>query len=76
MWYRVGRHLTGAMELVNWTGMFYPDKEVICSWPSYDEMAELEDQGIDSVGYFLKNPNAPENKDRVFTIYHKPVENN
>ena len=52
------------------------DKECIVSWPLYDEMAEIEEQGIDSVGYFLKNPNAPENKDRVFTVYYKPVDNN
>ena len=76
MWYRVGRHLSGAMEIINWAGLFYPEKECIVSWPLYDEMAEIEEQGIDSVGYFLKNPNAPENKDRVFTVYYKPVDNN
>ena len=76
MWYRVGRHLSGAMEIINWAGLFYPEKECIVSWPLFDEMAEIEEQGIDSVGYFLKNPNAPENKDRVFTVYYKPVDNN
>jgi hypothetical protein len=47
--------------------------EVQVTWPTYLEMAELEDQGIDSVGYYLKNPDAPENKDHAFTIYYKPV---
>lgn len=76
MWYRVGRHLTGAMEVINWAGMFYPDKECIVTWPSYTEMEELENQGIDSIGHFLKNPEDPANADNVFTIYHKPVDNN
>ena len=62
MWYRTARQLSGAMEVINWAGMFYEDLEVICSWPLYEEMEELENQGIDSVGYFLKDPNAPENR--------------
>ena len=76
MWYRAGRHLTGALEIVNWAGIFYPEMEVIVSWPTYLEMQELEDQGVDSIGYFLKDPEASENKDHVFTIYHKPVGEN
>ena len=76
MWYRVGRHLSGAMEIINWASLFYPEKECIVSWPLYEDMEEIENQGIDSVGYFLKNPNAPENKDNVFTVYYKPVDNN
>lgn len=76
MWYRAARQLSGAMEIINWAGMFYEDLEVICSWPLYEEMEELENQGIDSVGYFLKNPDAPENKDHRFVIYHKSVEAN
>lgn len=76
MWYRTARQLSGAMEVINWAGMFYDDLEVICSWPLYEEMEELENQGIDSVGYFLKNPNAPENKDHRFVVYHKSVEAN
>ena len=73
MWYRTARQLSGAMEVINWAGMFYEDLEVICSWPLYEEMEELENQGIDSVGYFLKDPNAPENKDHRFVVYHKSV---
>ncbi len=74
MWYRVARHLSGAIEVVNWTGMFYPELECIVSWPLYEEMQELENAGTDSIGYFLKNPNAAENADRTFTIYHKQVD--
>ena len=76
MWYRTARQLSGAMEVINWAGMFYEDLEVICSWPLYEEMEELENQGIDSVGYSLKDPNAPENKDHRFVVYHKSVEAN
>ncbi len=54
--------------------MFYPELECIVSWPLYEEMQELEDAGTDSIGHFLKNPNAAENKTRTFTIYHKPVD--
>ena len=73
MWYRTGRHLTGALEVIFWASFFYPEMDCQVTWPTYLEMAELEDQGIDSVGYYLKDPDAPENKDRAFTIYYKPV---
>ncbi len=73
MWYRTGRHLTGALEVIFWASFFYPEMDCQVTWPTYLEMAELEEQGIDSVGYYLKDPNAPENKDRAFTIYYKPV---
>ena len=76
LWYRAGRHLTGSLELINWAGVFYPEMEVICSFPTYRDLEALENQGIDSVGYYLKNPDAPENKDNVYTIYHKPVGEN
>lgn len=74
MWYRTARQLSGAMEIVNWAGMFYEDLECIVSWPLYEEMEEIENQGIDSVGYFLKNPDAPENAANRFVVYHEPVD--
>ncbi len=74
MWYRTARHLSGAMEIINWAALFYDDVECIVSWPLYEEMAEIEEQGIDSIGYFLKNPDAPENEANRFVIYHKPAE--
>ncbi len=73
MWYRTGRHLTGALEVIFWASFFYPEMDCQVTWPTYLEMAELEKQGIDSVGYYLKDPDAPENKDRAFTIYYKPI---
>ena len=76
MWYRTGRHLTGALEVIFWASFFYPEMDCQVTWPTYLEMAELEKQGIDSVGYYLKDPDAPENKDRAFTIYYKPVDAN
>ncbi len=50
LWYRVGRHLSGAMEFINQVAMFEPDKEVIVSWPLYED---LEANGC---GYYLHNP--------------------
>lgn len=76
MWYRTGRHLTGALEILTWSGIFYPDIAVEASWPTYLEMQELENQGYDSIGYFLKDPNAPENADNVYVIYKEPVGEN
>ncbi|MBQ3698040.1 MAG: succinylglutamate desuccinylase/aspartoacylase family protein, partial [Spirochaetales bacterium] len=50
MWYRTGRHLTGALEVIFWASFFYPEMDCQVTWPTYLEMAELEEQGIDSVG--------------------------
>lgn len=67
MWYRVGRHLSGAMEVINWTGMFFPEKEVIVSWPLFEDLKEHD------CGYFLHDPAKYENRDRVQVVYRKPV---
>lgn len=74
MWYRTGRHLTGALEVINWAGMFYPEMECIISWPTFLQMQEIEDSGIDSIGHFLKDPTDPANEAYRFTIYHKKVD--
>ena len=50
MWYRVGRHLSGALEVINQTAGFMPEKECIVSWPTF---ADLE---AHHCGYFLHNP--------------------
>ncbi len=76
MWYRAGRHLTGSLEVITWAGYFYPETEVICSFPTYLELKALEDEGKDSLGCYLKDPDAPENKDNVYVIYNKPVGDN
>ena len=76
MWYRTGRHLTGALETLTWASMFYPDIAVEATWPTFLEMQDLENQGIDSVGYFLKNPDDPANADNVYIIYKEPVGEN
>lgn len=67
MWYRVGRHLSGALEAINWTGLFYDDKAVEVTWPTYDDLAE------NGLGYYLHDPALAENIDRVQVVYHKPV---
>ncbi|MEF9894547.1 MAG: deacylase [Clostridia bacterium] len=50
MWYRVGRHLSGALEVMKQTALFYPEKEVIATWPTYEELKEHD------CGYFLHDP--------------------
>mgnify|MGYP004448513775 FL=1 len=51
LWYRVGRHLSGAMEVVTEVGMVEPEKEIIAYWPSYEELEAYD------CGYFLKDDN-------------------
>ncbi len=58
MWYRVGRHLSGALEVVRQTAAFFPEKEVIVSWPTFEELKEHD------CGYFLHDP-ATADPDRV-----------
>ncbi|MBQ5391441.1 MAG: succinylglutamate desuccinylase/aspartoacylase family protein, partial [Spirochaetales bacterium] len=41
MWYRTGRHLTGALEVIFWASFFYPEMDCQVTWPTYLEMAEL-----------------------------------
>lgn len=67
LWYRVGRHLSGAMEAINWTMMFDPEVQVQVSWPLFDDLQEHD------VGYFFHDPSISENIDRVQVVYHKPV---
>lgn len=59
MKYRVGRHLSGAMEAIKWMGSFYPEKAIEVSWPMYSDLMEKD------CGYFLHDP-AEVDPDRVF----------
>ncbi|MCK9330190.1 MAG: deacylase [Candidatus Cloacimonetes bacterium] len=68
MWYRAGRHLSGALEILFWANQFDPDLGIEMTWPSY---SDLEANGV---GYYLHDPEAPENKDRVQYVYHEPVD--
>ena len=56
---RVGRHLSGAAKAVYYMGMFFPEKEVIATWPSYEELLEKD------CGAFLHDPSAA-NPDQVY----------
>ena len=76
MWYHTGRHLTGALEVLTWASMFYPETSVEATWPTFLEMQDLENQGVDSIGHFLKNPEDPANADNVYVIYKEPVGDN
>lgn len=58
---RVGRHLSGAAKVVEYMGMFFPEKQVIATWPSYEELQELD------CGHFLHDP-ATADPDLVFKI--------
>ena len=67
MWYRVGRHLSGAAEAIAWTSYFYPDIVVEVEWPLF------EDIQANGLGYYLHDPDAPENASKVQVVYHKPA---
>lgn len=58
---RVGRHLSGASKVIYYMNQFFPEKEVIASWPSYEELVEHD------CGAFLHNPETS-NPDRVFSF--------
>jgi predicted deacylase len=58
--YRVGRHLSGALEVIKQMGEFYPEKQVTLTWPGY---AEVMKQGV---GAFLRDP-AKADPRKVFT---------
>jgi len=61
LWYRCGRHLTGALEAINWMNQFQPEKEVLVEWPTY-----LDLQANDC-GYYLHDPKTAA-KELVFEI--------
>lgn len=63
MKYRVGRHLSGALEVIDWMNMMLmdPAKEVLVSWPTYEELMEKD------CGYFLHDP-AKADPSKVFEI--------
>ncbi len=58
--YRVGRHLSGALEVIKWMGQFYPEKALEVSWPTFADLMEND------VGYYFHDP-AKANPARVFT---------
>lgn len=47
---RVGRHLSGCAKAIYYMNMFYPEKELVATWPSYNELVEK------GVGAFLHDP--------------------
>ena len=57
---RVGRHLTGAQKLLEYMAMFFPEKQVVASWPSYQELCEK------GCGAFLHDPAAADPEQ----VYH------
>lgn len=57
--YRVGRHLSGALEVIKQMGEFFPEKTLRVTWPAY---AEVMEHGI---GHFLHDPAKADPK-RVF----------
>lgn len=50
MRYRVGRHLAGAKEVIEWMKTMMPEKQIEVSWPTYEDLMEKD------CGYFLHNP--------------------
>jgi len=57
--YRVGRHLSGALEVIKQMGEFFPAKAVGVSWPTYAEVMK------NGVGHYLQDPQRADGK-RVF----------
>ena len=62
MEYRVGRHLSGVLEVSRTMGLeiFYPEFEMSVSWPTYQDVME------NGCGYYLHDP-ATADPSRVFT---------
>ena len=52
LWYRCGRHLSGSLEAITWMGQFFPEKEVLVEWPTYQQLQEHD------CGFFLHDPAA------------------
>lgn len=61
MHYRVGRHLSGALEVISWMGQFFPEKELLVTWPTYTDLME------NNCGFYLNDPKTAD-PDRVFYI--------
>ncbi|MEG0864946.1 MAG: deacylase [Clostridia bacterium] len=61
MKYRVGRHLSGALEVLKWTASMMPEKEVVVTWPTYAELMEND------CGHYLHNPETAD-PSKVFEI--------
>lgn len=58
---RVGRHLSGALMVIEYMNQFFPEKEVKVTWPTYNELQEKD------CGYFLHDPKTADPK-LVFQI--------
>jgi len=50
LWYRCGRHLSGALSVIEQVALMDPEKEVLVSWPTYEELKERD------CGHFLHDP--------------------
>ena len=61
LWYRCGRHLSGALEVINQMNQFFPEKEVLVEWPTYEQLKEKD------CGAFFHDPAAADGK-LVFKI--------
>lgn len=54
MKYRVGRHLSSVSELVRQMNDFFPEKELLLSWPEYNDLMEK------GIGAYLHDPEKAE----------------
>lgn len=59
MKYRVGRHLSSILELIRQMNDFYPEKEIIVSWPEFNDLME------NGVGHYYHDPSKAE-PERVY----------
>ena len=56
LWYRCGRHLSGALEVINQMNSFFPEKEVIVEWPGFEDLKAHD------CGYFFHDPQKADGK--------------
>lgn len=61
LWYRCGRHLSGALAVIDQMNQFFPEKEVLVEWPTFQELKDHD------CGYFFHDPASAE-ADLVFKI--------
>ncbi|MCX6550400.1 MAG: succinylglutamate desuccinylase/aspartoacylase family protein [Acidobacteria bacterium] len=57
--YRVGRHLSGALEVIKQMGEFYPAKTIAVTWPTYSDVMKH------GIGFYLHDPAKAERR-RVY----------
>ena len=64
---RVGRHLQGAWHAVYYMNQFFPEKELIFTWPSYKQIVD------NGSGYYLSDPQNPKEGETPTTVWYEEI---